>query len=506
VELREERKPGKRAVKGAGVEPRGRRGAPSEEFFRSLIDYTLDVITVLDERGRMLYNTPSVTRILGYEPQELENRVCFDFVHPDDLPRVREVFERGIREPGITESVEYRFRHKDGSWRFLESVGENLLDNPVVRGVVVSSHDITDRKRVEEEMRESEEIHRGLVSISPDAIIICDLQGTITYVSPQALRLYGCQSEAELVGRNAIHFIAPEDREKVRTLYQMTLRENAGRSAELTAFRKDGSRSVVELHVTTIRDSEGKPKVLVCFARDITERKRMELELQNRNEELEAFAHTISHDLLTPVAIVEGYAKAALEADAEGRSEAERECLEAIARGARRMSELISSLLQYAQAGHTHEGPLRVDAGEVLTEVLMDLEEEVQNKGVSLVVRDPLPAVRAEAVKLRQVFYNLLSNALKHMGEVEKPRIEVNAAVREGMVTFCVRDNGVGIPESLQGQIFEPFKRFNPDGTGGLGIGLSTVKRAVRSWGGETWVESKPGEGASFFFTALAAE
>ncbi len=232
----------------------------------------------------------------------------------------------------------------------------------------------------------------------------------------------------------------------------------------------------------------------------------MEMELQNRNEELEAFAHTISHDLLTPVAIVEGYAKAALEADAEGRTEAERECLEAIARGAKRMSELIGSLLQYAQAGHADLDTLNVDCEEILLEVLMDLEEEIRRTGASLAIQDHMPKAKAEPVKMRQVFYNLIGNALRHMGDVKSPRIEVGAARKGGLVTFHVRDNGVGIPRELQEQIFEPFKRFSLEGTPGLGIGLSTVKRAVRTWGGNTWVESTPGEGTTFYFTVPAAE
>ena len=231
----------------------------------------------------------------------------------------------------------------------------------------------------------------------------------------------------------------------------------------------------------------------------------MDRELRDRNEELEAFAHTISHDLLTPVAIVEGYAKAALEADAEGRTDAERECLEAIARGARRMSDLINSLLQFARAGHVDLEAYRVDPEEVLMEVLMDLEEDMRRKEVRVEVENDLPAVEVDSVKLRQVFSNLIGNAIKHMGDVPAPRIEVDAEAQGGTATFCVRDNGIGIPSELQKKIYEPFRHFSLSGSPGLGIGLSTVKRAVVSWGGSTWVESTPGQGATFFFTAPLA-
>lgn len=484
----------------AGVDP-----SSDTRFYRRLVEHILDMISVLDAEGRVLYNSPSLTRHLGWLPEELTGKRAFDLVHPEDLPRVLDAFRKGLGLPGVTETVEYRFRHKDGSWHFLESVAVNLLHDPAVRGMVISSHDISDRKRMEEELRESEEMHRGLVRASPDAVTVSDLLGNITYVSPQTLRLHGFEGE-ELLGMNAIHLIAREDREKALAVYRMALEEGMVRNAELTAVKKDGTRFPVELSVAVIRDTRGEPRGLVAFTRDISERKKMEMELRNRNEELEAFAHTISHDLLTPVAIVEGYAKAALEADAEGRAEAERECLEAIARGARRMSELISSLLQYAQAGHAEMEELAVDSEEVLLEVLMDLEEEIQGKGAAVKIRDRLPVVRAEAVKLRQVFFNLVGNALKHMGQVENPRVEIEARVEGDLAIFRVSDNGVGIPPALQEQIFEPFKHFSMDGTPGLGIGLSTVKRAVRSWGGKIWVESSPGEGATFLFTVPLAE
>lgn len=491
---------------GGGKMAEKRAGDFSGDYFRRLIDCALDIITVLDDEGRVFYNNPSLKSFLGYEQDELDGRLCFDLMHPEDVAEATRAFNECKRAPGAAVKAEFRFRHKDGSWRYLESVARNFLNDPVVRGIVVSSRDVTERKGMEARFRDAAEMYRVLIDISPDAVTVSDLEGNITYVSPQTLKLHGFQREEEMLGMNAIRLAAPEDRDKALAVYQMTLKEGAVKGAELTALRKDGSRIMVEMHITLVRDAQGEPRALVAFTRDITARKNMEMELQNRNEELEAFAHTISHDLLTPVSIVEGYAKAALEADAEGRPEAERECLEAIARGAKRMSELITSLLQYAQAGHADTETLSVDSEEVLLEVLMDLEEDIRRTGITISIQDQLPRVKAEPVKMRQVLYNLIGNALKHMGKVNNPRVEVGAVIKKGMVTFHVRDNGVGIPPALQEQVFEPFKHFSLEGTPGLGIGLSTVKRAVRTWGGSTWLESTPGEGTTFYFTVPAAE
>jgi len=477
-----------------------------EILFELIIDNTLDMITILDQEGRVTYNSPSLKKSLGYEQDELNGKYVFDLVHPDDREALVDALGRGVRMPDATEYIDYRFLHKDGSWRLMESIANNRLQDPAIDGIVVASRDITDRKRTQEDLRDSEEMYRTLAGVSPDGITVTDLQGNILYVSPQLLKMHAYGSEGELLGTSALDLIALEDREKGTAELGQMMIEGRAKNVELTLLRKDGTKFLAELNAALIRDARGEPQRMVSFTRDITERRRMDKELRDRNEELEAFAHTISHDLLTPVAIVEGYAKAALEADAEGRTEAERECLEAIARGARRMNDLINSLLQYAQAGHVDFETYRVDPEEVLLEVLMDLEKDVRMKGTRVEVGSDLPSVKVDGAKLRQVFSNLIANAIKHMGDAREPRIEVGAEVEGSMVTFHVRDNGIGIPSELHKKIYEPFRHFSLAGSPGLGIGLSTVKRAVMAWGGSTWVESKPGEGASFFFTAPLAE
>jgi signal transduction histidine kinase len=170
------------------------------------------------------------------------------------------------------------------------------------------------------------------------------------------------------------------------------------------------------------------------------------------------------------------------------------------------MSTLINSLLQYAQAGHMDAEVRAVDSEEVLLEVLTDLEEKIRAKDIAIEVEDGMPSVKVDSVKLRQVFTNLIANAIKHMGDNPKPMVEVGASISGDTATFHVRDNGIGIPSELQDRIFEPFRHYSLAGAPGLGIGLSTVKRAVLAWGGRTWVESTPGEGATFFFTAAVAD
>jgi PAS domain S-box-containing protein len=134
-----------------------------EEQFRSLIEKASDLITMIDPDGIITYESPSVERILGYTPDEMVGRSAFDFIHPDDLPRIMGIIGRSLSVPGATAIAEYRFSHKDGPWRIMESVGRNLLDDPAVEGLVINSRDVTERKRNEERLRRYREELEQLV-------------------------------------------------------------------------------------------------------------------------------------------------------------------------------------------------------------------------------------------------------------------------------------------------------------------------------------------------------
>lgn len=476
-----------------------------EEHLWVVSENALDIILLIDPDGTISYINQACRRILGFEPEEMIGRNSFDFVHPEDLSSAQKIIDRSLQDEEYSPTAEVRVRHKDGSWRYLEGIGKSFLHHPAVRGIVISLRDITDRKRAEESLRESEELYRTLVRISPDAITVVDLEGNAVYVSPQTVRMHGYGSEEELLGVNFITLAAPEEREKAVLSLLEVIRTGTLSNLEIAALRKDGTCFPAEISAALITGPDGDPRSVVAFSRDITGRKRIEWELKERSEELETFAYTLSHDLLTPVALIDGYARAAQDAHGDGREEVEMECLAGIIGAASRMSALIESLLHYAQVGSPETECLVVEPEEVLLEVLTDLEGEIMRKGVHIAIEGELPALLADRVKLRQAFFNLVSNAVKHMGEAEEPAVRIGAAIEGETAVFHVCDNGIGISTELQEKIFEPFKRFSNFQSPGLGIGLSTVKRAVESWGGRVWVESGEGKGASFYFTAPLA-
>ena len=337
-----------------------------------------------------------------------------------------------------------------------------------------------------------------------------------------------------------LDIIHPDSRKHCNEIFKRVLSGEEARGIEAKFVSKDGKEIVVEGNASC-RFEEGRLVNTRGIFRDITERKqvedelreyserleemveertleimmanerlqdemaernRIEQELRARNVELDAFARTISHDLRGSVSVIDGYAQAALE---EGQDLTE-ECLRKIVRAADRMEVFIESLLAYSEAGRPEGKLTRLQPNEVLREVLEEKETEIGARNVNMLVDEMMPVVQVDPVRLHQVFANLLGNALKFLGDDPHPRVELGARREGDRVIFYVRDNGIGIPEADHQKIFEPFECLETEGPYGLGIGLSTVKRAVEGWGGEVWVESTPGEGSTFYFSVPAAE
>jgi len=181
------------------------------------------------------------------------------------------------------------------------------------------------------------------------------------------------------------------------------------------------------------------------------------------------------------------------------------ECLGYVMEGVKRMDSFMSSLLAYARVGGLEAEGAVASAEEVLREVLLERGSEMEELGAEVEIGWPLPAVKADPVRLYQVFSNLVENALKYRAPSGTPRLTVACEARGDLAVFCVGDNGIGIPEEEHENIFQPFTRCCDHIHGGLGIGLATVKRAVEAWGGRVWVESAPEEGSSFYFTVPLA-
>lgn len=260
-----------------------------EKHFRAMIENSLDIVTILNSDGTIRYESPSVEVALGYQPAELIGRSAFELIHPDDVQNVLDVFTRGIQNENHTESMEFRYRHKDGSWRFLESIGKNLLNEPGVAGIIVNSRDVTDRKRMEAKLRESEERYElAMDTIEDYGIFMLDQNGFVVSWNSGAERISGYHA-SESMGKHCSWFYREEDVQNGEPEHLRQAAINEGkRRFEGRRVRKDGSEVWVDGVLTALRDDQGQLKGFLKVNRDISERRLRQNKLWQSEQLLSA--------------------------------------------------------------------------------------------------------------------------------------------------------------------------------------------------------------------------
>jgi len=239
-----------------------------EKYFRALSDNSLDIITLLNIEGVFEFNSPSVERVLGYKPGELVGQSAFALIHPDDMPGVLKGFQHGLDHPDEAVTLEFRFRHRNGSWVQLEAVGQNRLADPEIAAVVVNSRDITSRKRAEQDLRESEQRFRDLFEYSPDAILVEAADGKVLDVNEAACRLHGLRRE-NLIGMNGLDLVPENHRREITRDFHKLLSGDITR-VECESVSADGRVTPVEVHGRTIHYRGG--NAVLLHVRDTSER------------------------------------------------------------------------------------------------------------------------------------------------------------------------------------------------------------------------------------------
>ena len=249
----------------------------SEERFRSLIENSTDVIAILDKDLTILYESPTFEKILGYKPEKVIGMRGADFVHPEDITKVIKAFSELVKKPNAVDSMEFRAQHKNGSWRTLEAVGKNLLDNPTVKGVVLNYRDITERKQAEEELR----IKDSAITSSINAIALADLQGNLTYVNSYFLKLWGYDEQHQVLRKPATIFW--HSKEKAKGVITV-LQDRGNWIGEMVAKRKDGSLFDAQVSTSIVKDRTGKPLCLMASFLDVTDRNKADDALHQSEE------------------------------------------------------------------------------------------------------------------------------------------------------------------------------------------------------------------------------
>ena len=275
---------GNGAPHGGTDEPRHDSGTLGEDdrWLRSVVENSSENVTIVDPDGTLRYASPAFGRMLGYAPKEVVGKMnVLDYVHPDDLPHVLEETEKALSEGGVaTNRTEYRFRHKDGSWRWVESAGTYLLDDPHVKGVVVQTRDITERKRTEEALREAEERFRRSFDDAAIGMALVGTDGRFLRTNRSLCNMLGYR-EVELLGKTFQDITHPDDLDADLDQVRRTLLgEIRTYQMEKRYFHKEGHVVWALLSVSMVHDEEGEPLYFVSQIQDISERKRAEQKIR----------------------------------------------------------------------------------------------------------------------------------------------------------------------------------------------------------------------------------
>ena len=371
--------------------------------------------------------------------------------------------------------------------------------NGDIGDVVEPTPGISERKRAEEALRESEKKYSTLVEHSLTGIYIVQ-DDNIVFANNRFAEIFRYPRE-ELAGIESWRLVHPEYRDLNKEIMARRLRgEGAPSEYEAKGLTKDGETVWVQRRNTRI-EHRGRPAVLGNVV-DITKQKLAEEELRKKNEELKNFVDVVSHDLKTPIISIQGFSSLLFKKYQEKLGEKGRMYLEEIKGSARRMEILVSDLLALSRIGQVASRFKDVSSLKMVSNIISGLKGRLKEKDIELVVGNDLPTVYCDEKRIYQVFENLLVNAIKFTGRTKNPKIKIGCQDRGGFHQFFVRDNGIGIDPKYHRKIFEMFLRLKEiEDEEGTGLGLVIIDRIVNNHGGKVWVESEKGKGATFYFT-----
>jgi PAS domain S-box-containing protein len=488
----------------------------SEERYRRMLDTANEGVWSMDAEHRTTSVNQAMAAMLGYEPDEMLGRKVEEFFLPEEM---RDHGRRmAARRKGLADRYERRFRRKDGSVLLTLVSAIPLRDDAGnFAGSFAMFTDITENRRAERALRESEERFRSLVQSSPLPILVHS-DWKVVFVNPAAARALGVGTPEQVLGMNALDIIHPEDRDRVRErMENLYSKRGDAPPARQRLQRADGS--VIEIEASAARvDYWGRPAAQVVFA-DITERTKAEEALIRAKEAAEQanrakseFLANMSHEIRTPLNGVLGMLHL-LKTTELGQEQAL--YAETALESGNHLLSVINDILDLTrlQAGRLALRPGPCDLPALVGQVLQSFGSVARERGLSLDAdldpAIPSPLVCDEA-RLRQVLFNLAGNSLKFTehGEVRVEARLLPSAGSDVWIYFCVSDTGIGIPAAKQAEIFESFTQV--DGSlsrryQGAGLGLAIVRRLVDLMGGSVAVDSRPGSGTRIAFSIRAA-
>jgi len=481
----------------------------SEERFKILFDYAPDAYYLTDMSGNFIDGNIAAEKIIGYEKNELIGHNFFNLklLSPNQFLKAEALLAKSILGQA-TGPDEFELNQKNGSKISVEirTYPVRIQNKDIVLGI---ARDITGRKLAEKEIAM---LAHSLKSVN-ECVSITDLDNNILFVNESFLRTYGYEIN-ELIGKNISIVRSQSNNEhQVNEILQSTILGQW--QGELLNKRKDGSEFPIYLSTTIIKDTDSKPIGLIGVAKDITERKHAEKEILEAKVKAEqsdrlksAFLANMSHEVRTPLNSIIGFSE--LLADSYFDEDQKKEFIQNIIISGNNLLHVISDIMDISkmESGEITIRKKQINAREYISSVKEQFTFQAEEKKLEFRLIYPEEVeetlIFADDERLRQIFNNLMSNAIKF---TMNGSIEIGYQHKDEMVEIFVRDTGIGIPAKYHDIIFERFRQVEVEKSrtyGGNGLGLAISKKLVELMGGKIWLESEVGRGTVFYFTLPA--
>ena len=465
-----------------------------ERQFKNVIDAVPIGLVMVDQEGKILLTNQELEKQFGYTADEMlgnSMEMLLPERYRDRHPSLRAGYLQRPQSRAMGMGRELFGRQKSGA-EFPVEIGLNPIETGAGLAVIASISDISIRKRLEANFKQ-------IVDASPVGNLMVDNHGTIQLVNPRLCQLFGYEPH-ELVGKS-LEILLPYSYRQGHVGLRNAFMEQPdarvmGAGRDLSGLRKDGSEVAVEVGLSPIETENG--PAVVAAVTDISQRKKMELDLRQLNSDLDEFTYIASHDLRAPLRGIASLVEWISEDLEAGNSSSVQKNLERINVRVTRMERLIDDLLEYAWAGRERKEFHEIEISALLDDViaLIDVPEQFD-----IEIHTDIDHILSARTPLETVLRNLISNAIKHHDR-DRGRIEVMVVTEGSFCVFSVKDDGPGIPAAAQQRIFRLFQTLSGKRQENAGLGLAFSKRLVESYGGSMEVLSQQGQrGTTFRFS-----
>ncbi|MFC1739104.1 PAS domain S-box protein [Planctomycetota bacterium] len=482
----------------------------SEEKFRNLVENIPDWLWEVDKNGVYVYASPKVRDMLGYTPEEIIGKTPFDLMPETEAEKIRKCFEEKLAEKQVFYGLENINCHKDGHLVVLETSGIPLLDEQgQLTGYRGIDRDISERKKAEKQLRESERRHKTLFQGAAEGIFVIDVKTKkFKYANPAICKMLG-YTEEEIIGMGVRDIHPKEKLEYVFSEFEAHARDKIILLSDIPCLRKDGT--IIYADIKTANMMIDSRECSIGFFTDITERKRIRTNLENYKEQvLKAQRHAyigsvgaiVAHQVNQPLTKINILLDRAIEQIEEASCcpSALKNVKEGLAE-AKEAASIIQKFSQYFK-GRALEGTDKVNVIAVADRIASVLSKRAKQAKIHISIKDltGLPEIETNETALEQIFLNIIQNAIEAADGQKSHKLDITGKFADDNIELQFADDCCGIALENTDRIFEPFFSTKTEDQG-MGIGLDIVQQILINFSGQIRVESRPGKGTTFYVT-----